>query len=144
MQSTIVGMASTGLALFGLSFGIGAATIWEAVTNEPAEYSMTLKELHFDGERIGQNIIVNSKHPVPATWTAQIMRNGKQICAGSGKFNYEPRDGTVVKWMTPSEWTGDQCPPVQPGDLARATWKYQNVHGFTAITSGDLIIKPKG
>lgn len=145
MQNTIIAAAAGGLAVVGLNFGIGAVSIFEAVTSKPQPYAMQLKALHFNGGEIGQNIIVTGNQRVPAQWTAQITRNGKMICAGSGHFAYEPRDGTKVKWLTPSEWTGDECPPLQDGDVASAVWQYRNVYGFAERTSGELTITmPKG
>lgn len=124
-----------GLALFTAAVGI-PFTDW--ATNKPAERRMSLVALEYKDGKVGQNLLVVADKPIPAVWSAAILRDGHPICSGRGTFPYEPRDGNVWKWMTPSAWTGGKCPPLQKKDILRAVWEWRTVYGWVDTTSGTI------
>jgi hypothetical protein len=99
------------------------------------------ERLEYRGGHIHQYLTIRSLRPVAATWVAEIVRAGIIICKGSGIAAYEPRINGESRAFTPSQWTGDQCPDIRPGDRANAVWIYRNVLGLQQSTSAQATLR---
>lgn len=140
MQNTII--QAGGIAVVAtVSFltGIGGADLADKVLAPPKPVGLHLVSLEWNANeyRVVQNIQPINTPALKAEWAAKFIRNGEVICAGGGKSNY---DGTIHRF-TPNDWTGDDCPPLLPGDIGSASWTYRDVSGQFVTIAGRIEIK---
>jgi len=128
-----------GAAAFALvaGFSITNTTIDLVADHPPA--ALTLELLRYNGDgTVTQRLSGN----LSADWVARITRieNGvnRLLCAGQGdaKAIYTGEDST---WSV-NDWVGDECPPLQPGDIGAAAWSYINEFGFKVETTGSFVV----
>lgn len=132
-------LMTTGNAALIAGFSLLGMTVWQSFADKPTTYVMELLQLSYNNGKIIQQIQVNGKNRLPAKWTAEIERDGNPICGGSGANVYSK--DSRLKFFSPSDWTGDVCPELKNGDVARAVWEYTTVNGFNASIWGEVIIK---
>jgi len=118
-------------------FSITNSTIDLVADHPPA--SLTLELLRYNGNgTVTQRLSGN----LSADWVARITRteNGvnRLLCAGAGdaKAIYTGEDST---WSV-KDWVGDECPPLQPGDIGSAAWTYTNEFGYLVTTTGSFVV----
>jgi len=137
MQTTIINATVAGGFAFGsFLMGVGGYELAETIISKPKPYGLQLQELSYVDGDIHQLVVPINAEAVPAVWASKISRGERILCYGGAKSNY---DG-VKHIFTPSEWTGGDCPELQPGDIASASWSYQDVNGKTITLSGNVII----
>jgi hypothetical protein len=129
--NAITGGILSGIAGVGLLAGFGFGDL---ISTE--ERSMSLIDLRYEDGYFIQSHQVNSG-PIKGYWSAEIMRDGQQLCSGGGEAPYE----TGVKQFNANDWTGDDCPELLTGDIARAVWEYRLNNGGIAAISGEIVIK---
>lgn len=138
-----VGAAAVGLVT-SIFVGYGSTTLVRDATQPPPPRYIIPIALEWDAKtgRIGQLLLVQGPGPVNGTWGASFWRGDKKLCGGGGRSEYPLRDGNPadIKWMTTDKWTGDQCPPILPGDIATATWEYQGKNGEIRSASIEYMI----
>lgn len=143
MQNTMLaaGSGAVGFVVsLAASFGITTASL--EYTVPPPPRAIIANGLHWDGKKIGQDLTINSG-PVVGDWSASIWRDGKRLCGGGDRSDYETRPAGNIKWMTPDVWTGGTCPPIKPGDTARAVWEWFAEDGSRKSTSISFTISEK-
>ena len=90
---------------------------------------LVVHELSYNGGYFSQRVGPIGSGTMSGKWTAEVNRidNGvtKQLCAGSGVGNYSG-DKDVY---TADDWTGANCPTLLPGDIAEATWTFDDENG---------------
>ena len=118
-------------------FSITNTTI-DLVAQHPPT-ALTLEVLKYNGDgTVTQRLSGN----LSADWVARITRteNGvnRLLCAGAGdaKAIYTGEDST---WSV-KDWVGDECPPLQPGDIGSAAWTYTNEFGYLVTTTGSFVV----
>lgn len=139
MHITLPAVAiSMGVTAFSFFAGIGTVDVIQNIHKEPEPYRLDLLVLEYSKDEglIHQHVAPVNIKSVGARWASKISRDGHIICSGGGKSNY---DGTAHVF-TPSEWTGDDCPELQAGDIASASWTYENINGFNTTEDGDFVI----
>ena len=143
MHTTIInGLAVCCVSVFSILAGAGGYDVVQTYTSIPATRHIQLVSLDYKDGKIGQDLIVSGAPEVPARWIAVIRRPNQvgSICDGSGNWNYPQRYQGDVKWFTPSEWTDDNCPPLQIGDELSVTYEYTTAEGFATVSGGNLTI----
>ena len=141
MHSTFAnGIAACCVAVLSLFAGAGGYDAVVTLSAPPAPRNIHLVKLVYENGKIGQDLIVSGAEFVPAKWTAIIQRPGHvgSLCGGSGEWPYKARAAGEAKFFTPSEWTEDQCPPLQEGDELSVAYEYKTSNGFVAVTGGSL------
>ena len=137
MQGTLlnVGIASV-MGVSSFMIGVGGTEIFQGIIDDPKPYGLQLVSLEYENGEFKQLVAPINAPVVEAKWAAQIVRNGRPLCGGGGvaPYNGEP------KVMTPSAWTGDDCPPLISGDKATGSWTYENVDNRNIVLSGEVII----
>ena len=137
MQTTLINFCvACVMGGAGLFAGVGGAEIFQGIIDEPKPYGLQLVSLEYENGEFKQLVAPINAPVVEAKWAAQIVRNGRPLCGGGGvaPYNGEP------KVMTPSAWTGDDCPPLISGDKATGSWTYENVDSRNIVLSGEVII----
>jgi len=128
-----VGSLMTG-ALF--TFIVGAVEIGSNVV-ETEPVAMRLAALEYDGALIHQHVKITGRDSIRGEWAATIMRGYRRLCGGGGISNYRGMKMT----LTPSEWTGSECPDIEAGDVASASWQWTDADGLVRGISGAITIK---
>lgn len=125
---------------------IGAAVVSVGLTaagflkTDPRE--MSVVKLEYDPARnaVTQHIGVRGG-PIIAEWRASAYRDAGQVrqilCSGGGQGQYR---GVEVEFPL-NNWTGDECPAVQPGDVLAATWQYQLSDGTVVTISAEEVVE---
>lgn len=135
MINTTINVMVTGIVsvfgVLGLLAGVGVADLFVG-----KERSLALITLSYEDGLFTQQHKVEGG-PIKGYWTAEIMRGNRQLCAGGGEAPYEGG----VKKFNPNDWTGDDCPELQPGDIARAVWEYRLESGAIASINGQFVIE---
>jgi hypothetical protein len=135
MQATLINLAAVGvMSLASMTLAAGGYGIVQSVAF-PAR-SLSVDVLDYKDGLIIQKIIPRGGF-IRGEWAAEIMRGERQLCSGGG---IAPYDGGA-KVFTPSEWTGGNCPPLQPGDIARASWEYTGDAGVKHTISKTIYIE---
>jgi len=120
--------SSFGAAGIGLAVAFGADFTANKV-NPPAR-ALIIEELSYSGGNFTQRLSPTTGPTMPGRWTAEVVRvlDGitYQLCAGSGDGVY---NGTTDTY-TASDWTGADCPALQPGDRAEAVWTFTDENGL--------------
>ena len=138
MQTTLINtVVACCVGAGSLLAGAGGYDVAKNVFLKPEPYGLQAAELKYEDGKFIQRIVPINAPRVPAQWTAEINRNGSQICGGSGFANYEG----VEQIYSPNDWTGDNCPELKTGDFAIATWKYQDVNDNNIIVTREVVIK---
>ena len=106
----------------------------DAVEVEPV--TMRLESLSFDGDVFHQRMKVTGRSSIRGEWAAKIVRDGIWLCGGGGVSAYTSRKIT----MLPDTWAGDNCPALQDGDRATASWQWVDATGLVRGISGELVI----
>lgn len=130
LNLTVTGIMS-GLGTLGLLAGIGAADVFAG-----KERSISLIDLKYEDGYFTQHHKVEGG-TIKGNWSAEIMRGNRQLCSGGGEAPYE----TGIKKFNPNDWTGGECPELEPGDKARAVWEYKLRNGVIASISGEILIE---
>jgi hypothetical protein len=137
MNNTLIVAAASCTITFGSFFaGIGAYEVGEDFINEPSPYGLQLVSLEYREGNFHQKVVPINAKVVRAKWAAKISRNGTHLCSGGSEAPY---DGKSLS-MTASQWTGDDCPALKTGDVAFASWTYENVDGKNITISGEIVI----
>lgn len=131
---------SSALAMaLGVTVAFGADFTAERIN--PSSQALILKELSFEDGHFSQLVKSADGSPMAGRWTAEISRTvdgvTDQLCAGSGAGIYSGTRDTY----TPSEWTGDDCPPLLPGDRGEASWQFVNEAGLTQSIGAYVVIE---
>ncbi len=87
----------------------------------PQHISMTAVALEYEDGRFFQEHRVTGADRLRAEWAARITRGDEYLCGGGGAGTYA--NGGSAR-MTPTVWAGSECPELQAGDVAEATWEY--------------------
>lgn len=135
-NTLIVCGASCAIALGSFFAGLGAYDIGDSLIGEPEPYGLQLASLEYKEGKFHQKITPINAKVVRADWAAKITRDGKHLCSGGATAPYE---GKMLS-MTPSQWTGDNCPSLKKGDVAFASWTYENVNGKNITIYAEIII----
>lgn len=136
MKSLIfaIAVALWSLATYGFTMVVSA--LWT-----PQPVRMDLEFLRFENGHFYQHIVVSGADAITGEWSARIWRDDghhrQLLCSGGGHFPY---DGSPSRAMTPSYWTGDDCPDLKPGDHALAAWEYTDERGIERRFSKSLTI----
>jgi len=126
----------TGIAIMGV-LGLGVGNVVGNKTKvEPV--GMTLVHLEYSNGMVTQRHEVTGAEVIRGDWTAQAIRGQTPLCGGGGTAPY---DGSTYKTMSVDEWTGDECPPLQPGDKLEAAWEWVGSDNVRRRISGELIIE---
>lgn len=126
MQSTAINLTVASIAAVTSFFtGVGGVEVADRLLSPPKPFGLHLVNLEYKSGYIYQYIQPINADAVPADWAAKFVRGDRVLCSGGGRSNYE---GTSHKF-TPSEWTGQDCPVMQPGDIGSASWTYKDVNG---------------
>jgi len=82
---------------------------------------MYLVEMRYEDGVIRQHLGVVGAPFIQANWVVRVTRGSKYLCGdgGSGTYTGEPSPE-----MTVDVWAGDDCPPLEPGDVAQASWEW--------------------
>jgi hypothetical protein len=109
----------------------------------PQQVSMSVKHLRYVDGNFEQWLEVEGG-PVQADWAAQITRvaddgHERFLCVGGDRSLY---NGEPSPRMSPSFWTGGECPEIQDGDRASASWEYQDTDGVIHRISASIVLKP--
>lgn len=132
------GAVTTTAAMVAAAFGFSLTWTLSDLTAPPTR-NLTLELLQYNGDG---TVTQRLSGGVPAMWTARITRPAEPaailLCSGSGDTP-GIYTGQVSTWST-SDWTGDDCPPLRPGDVLSAAWTYQNHEGFLVTTIGQVIV----
>jgi len=134
----IVGAALLGISFIGLNFGVGVQKTAAKISAPPPPISMKLQSLEYKKGMFGQAFEVEGGI-IQADWAAEITRSDMSLCAGGGTAPYEGR--SELEYYYPDKWTGDTCPSLQVGDVARAVWTYRTVDGLFVSISGEITIQ---
>jgi len=134
----IVAAAVLGLSFVGLNLGVGVQKTATKISSPPPPISMKLQSLEYSEGMFGQAFEVEGGI-IQADWAAEIVRDNISLCSGGGKAPYEGR--SELEYYTPDKWTGDTCPALQSGDVARAVWTYRTVDGLFVSISGEITIQ---
>ena len=121
--------------------GVWFATTVTAAFLTPDPVSMHLEYLRFQDGRFVQSHIISGVDVLSASWTAQITRGSRPLCQGGGVAPYE--GGAKELSMTPSEWTGDQCPPLMLGDIGAASWEWLGADNTRYRIAGIVEVQPR-
>lgn len=125
------------VGVISLFAGAGGYDAAKNVFSDPKPYGLQFVSLEYRDGRFTQDIRVLNADAVRAEWAAKIMRGTDILCAGGGTSTYQ---GKLVT-MAPDVWVGDNCPPLEAGDMAFASWTYENVNGKNVTISGELEIR---
>lgn len=120
------------MSAIGFLVGVGGADVAGNIIKEPEPYGAQFVELDFQGGKFVQHVRPVNTISLRMKWGAKITRNGEIICSGGGVSTYTDKRVT----MTPKVWTGEECPILQVGDVAEASWTYETVNGNNVIISG--------
>lgn len=79
---------------------------------------------------------------IPADWSAQIVRHvdGVQRVLCSGSARGPVYDGETQTYTT-DDWTFDDCPDLQPGDIGTASWEYSTETGATMSITDKFVVE---
>ena len=135
-NAVIVTGITSALAWVGFMAGVGTVEVVQS-TAFPEDRAMFLERLEYNNGMFTQEHRLEGGGIIRMAWAAEIVRGNVQLCGGGGYAPYE--GGTKV--FTPDDWTGDDCPELQTGDIARASWEYTTSRGFTASISGEIEIQ---
>ena len=139
MQNSMVYAAIvTAMGVAGLGMGVGVEKTTSAITSPPPSVSMSLKKLVYEHGEFGQSFEV-SGGAIKAEWAAEVIRGNRQLCLGGGQAPYEGK--SEIKYFTPDQWTGSECPELQTGDIGRAVWTYRTIDGLFVTISGEIVIE---
>ena len=116
----------------GFSISTDVATVMEP-------RSLTLETLHYnDDQTVTQRLSGN----ISAMWSVRVHRTvagvTSLLCEGAGDTP-GIYTGNTSTWSV-SDWVGDDCPPLLPGDNARAAWEYVNDTGTPVTVIGTFIV----
>ena len=127
------------LAIFGL--GLGFSVSWTvadfSATAPPRSLNLEFLQYNNDG-----TVTQRLSGDITADWTASILREVdgviEVLCDGQGDGQgiYE---GLTTTYTT-ATWVGDDCPPLQPGDIGRAGWTYINEAGTVVTITGRFLV----
>ena len=121
---------------------IGAVAIMSGVnvvdTLRPQSVSMALTALTYENGEFYQEHRIEGTDALRAEWAAKIVRGDTFLCVGGGASAY--RSGGSPR-MDPDRWTGDDCPELEPGDVATATWEYLDESNVRHRISGSIVIE---
>lgn len=137
MQNTGI-YISAALASLTISFftTTGAIDTAERVATLQ-ERQLRIVSLSYSDGLFSQSSHVSGAPAMPARWTAEIKRGSRHLCSGGGDSVYQ----TDTTTFTPSEWAGDECPDIMPGDTASASWEWKDTNGFVHVISKQITIK---
>jgi hypothetical protein len=129
-----------------LGTAIVAAGVWLATTVtadcvRPDPVAMRLEHLRYENGQFVQSHVITGVDVISASCTAQITRGSRPLCQGGGVAPYE--SGSLPKIMSPSEWTGDTCPAILPGDSAAASWEWLGSDNTRYRISGVVVVAPE-
>lgn len=131
--------AAAAVALTGIIVGAvqGGIALVEDIVSPAPPRALVLIEIGYEDGKIRQLIKPQGADAIVGKWSAKISRGEGNLCAGGGWSNYtgKPYAGT------PSKWTGAQCPELQPGDVASATWEWDDADGHRRSTSVEFRIE---
>ncbi len=119
--------------LFGAIFSFFAVSV---AFNQPP-VALVLAELRYDDGMIRQRLDVQGTDVLKAEWAAKIEREGRAICGGGGAWAYTGGEGV----LSPSDWTGDDCPELEAGDVGVAVWSWIDSDGTKKSISGEVVIE---
>lgn len=138
MQTTTINLTVASIAAVTSFFtGVGGVEVADRLLSQPKPFGLHLVNLEYQSGFVKQNIQPINSEAVRAEWAAKFTRSGRVLCAGGGASNY---DGTVHEF-TPSEWTGQDCPVLQAGDIGSASWTYKDVNGNLITISGKVEVR---
>ena len=126
-------------AAFALVAGFSITnTTFDLVSDHPPT-ALTLELLRYNGDG---TVTQRLSGDLAASWVARITRIedglNRKLCAGAGDAQaiYTGVDST---W-TVNDWVGDECPPLQSGDILAAAWTYTNEFGYLVTTTGSFVV----
>ncbi len=103
---------------------------------EAQPLALVLGKLVYENGEITQQIHVQGADVIKAAWAAKIERGGVAICGGGGEWPYTGGIGV----LTPSDWTGDDCPELLSGDIGIAVWSWIDSDGTKKSIVGELMV----
>ena len=127
--------------IIGAGALIAASMGWSGVKDlnrAPEPAGMRLVELRYEDGQFYQEHVVYGAERIRAEWAAKIVRGDEFLCVGGGVSTYQ--NGGSPK-MTPSYWTDAECPELEAGDVATATWEYKDERGVVQRISGEITIE---
>lgn len=137
MQNTIAtAFGSAILGAVGLFTGVGSIEVYQSLTSQP-DRRLEISGLDYRDGMFVQSSQVHGVDGLPARWTAKIVRGNNLLCSGGDDSAYS--NGTLH--MTPDQWTGDDCPSLQAGDRAIASWEWRDESGFVYTITREIIIE---
>jgi len=134
MQTAIMNLAAVGaMSLASMTLAAGGYGIVQSVAFPTR--SLSVEMLEYKDGMFHQQITPRGG-TIRGEWAAEIVRGERQLCYGGCIAPYSGDE----KVFTPSEWTGGNCPPLQPGDVARASWEYTGDNGEKHTISKTIYI----
>lgn len=137
--------------LIGVSMGVVIASALGFAQNtfNPPPVGLEVVNVEYveiDGRGyIQQQIESLSGKPLSAVWVASITRTNPYgahsvLCSGTGGAQQPGVYNGSVDTYSLDDWTGDVCSDtvLRPGDVAEATWTYENENG-QRVTIGTTV-----
>lgn len=124
-----------GASIIASSIWVGGHFIGEATKVQPV--GMALVSLDYEDGVISQVHEIHGTDVLIADWAASINRSGRHLCSGGSSAPYKSFN---KKSMTPSEWTGQDCPKLQVGDELTAAWQWDGSDKIVRRISGKLTL----
>ena len=137
MNNLIIGVGSSVFAFVAFMAGVGVTDVTKSVLLKPKEYGAQFVFLKFENGRFHQHIKPINISELRMEWAAKISRNGEIICSGGDVSVYTDQ----VAIMNPNIWTDDDCPPLQSGDVATASWTYKNVDNHNVTFGVEIVLE---
>lgn len=98
---------------------------------------MRLIDFRYEDGQFHQHHEIFGRASIIANWAAKVTRDGEIICSGGGVSSYA---GGPVH-MGADHWVGDDCPELQAGDIAQASWEWKTSKGLVEGISATLTIE---
>lgn len=131
---------SASVAVLSIGALIATAFGWSGLQDlkRPDIAHMELLTLTYENGEFYQEHEITGAEFIRADWAAKIVRGDRFLCVGGGTSLY--RNGGSPK-MTPSYWAGDDCPELQAGDVASATWEYVDEQNVRRRIGAEIVIE---
>lgn len=122
-----------GAAAFAFLTTLGAQDLLDG-GDEPQPVALVLGTLKWEDGKVVQQLHVQGTDVLKAEWAAKFERDGVALCGGGGEWPYTGGLGRLA----PSDWTGDDCPEILPGDKGIAVWTWTDTDGTVKSIRGEL------
>lgn len=108
-----------------------------ALTNDAPR--LTIRELKYENGFFHQLVVPEQAPVLMAQWTGSITSEDHMfVCGGGGIAPYGQKIDPLK--MTPTQWTGDDCPPLSEGGRynATASWEWKSPDGSIERMSASI------